>query len=49
MTAVAVWSARPDAEALLRARLAGGWSPTPTRLKDGPAVLGYAACALASR
>ena len=44
MTAVAVWGVRPSAAALLEARLAGGWKPTPTALKDGERVLGYAAC-----
>jgi hypothetical protein len=31
---------------LLRARLARGWTPTPTAMVDGAKVLGYAACAL---
>ncbi|MCA9592599.1 MAG: hypothetical protein KC776_04785 [Myxococcales bacterium] len=44
MTAVAVWDHEPSAAELLEARLARGWTPTPTALKDGEAVLGYAAC-----
>ncbi|MBF5044579.1 MULTISPECIES: hypothetical protein [Myxococcaceae] len=49
MTAVAVWRTRPDAPALLEARLARGWRPTPSALQDGEQVLGYAACAVLSR
>jgi hypothetical protein len=45
LTAVAVWDHRPTAEELLAARLARGWSPTPTATRDGPKVLGFAACA----
>ncbi|MBL8603795.1 MAG: hypothetical protein JNK72_17845 [Myxococcales bacterium] len=44
MTAVAVWDVAPDAEALLEARWAAGWRPTPSPVREGPAVLGYAAC-----
>jgi hypothetical protein len=29
---------------MLDARVARGWVPTPTRMKDGDKVLGYAAC-----
>ncbi|MEO7093138.1 MAG: hypothetical protein ABI175_07805 [Polyangiales bacterium] len=46
MTAVAVWDRRPTARELLDARLARGWTPTPTGLQGGARVLGYAACAL---
>ena len=46
MTAVAVWDRAPDARALLDARLERGWRPTPTAMKDGERVLGYAACAV---
>jgi len=42
--AVAVFPTRPDARTLLEARLARGWRPTPSALKDGARVLGYAAC-----
>ena len=42
--AVAIFDHQPDADELLAARLARGWQPTPTRLKDGERVLGYAAC-----
>ncbi len=48
MTAVAVWDHRPDADTLLEARLARGWAPTPTGTRDGPQILGHAAC-LATR
>lgn len=44
MTAVAVWDHRPDAAELLAARLAAGWTPTPTATRSGDVVLGYAAC-----
>lgn len=43
--AVAIWDHRPTARELLDARLADGWTPTPTATQDGPEVLGYAACA----
>ena len=43
MAAVAVWDHKPDAEELLQARVARGWEPTATGLKDGAQVLGYAA------
>jgi hypothetical protein len=46
VTAVAVWDHAPTARELLDARLADGWRPTPTMLREGPRVLGYAACAL---
>ena len=44
MTAVAVWDERPDAAALLEARVKQGWTPTPTATRHGPQVLGYASC-----
>ena len=44
MTAVAVWDHAPNADELLDARLARGWSPTPTGTQDGPQILGHAAC-----
>jgi len=47
VTAVAVFRTRPDARTLLDARLARGWRPTPTSLRDGARVLGYAACVVA--
>jgi hypothetical protein len=46
VAAVAVWDHRPTADELLEARLARGWRPTPSALKDGERVLGYAACAV---
>ena len=45
--AVAIWDHRPSADELLAARLAAGWEPTPTATRDGPRVLGYAACTVA--
>ena len=42
--AVAVWPHTPTPHELLAARLARGWTPTPSLLKEGPKVLGYAAC-----
>ena len=45
--AVAIWNHRPSADALLTARLARGWEATPTATRDGPRVLGFAACAVA--
>ncbi|UQA60096.1 hypothetical protein [Polyangium aurulentum] len=47
MTAVAVWEHKPTAEEMLAARLGRGWEPTPTGTKDGPKVLGFAACVAA--
>ncbi len=46
MTAVAVWDHAPNAQELLEARMARGWTPTPTATRDGDKILGYAACAL---
>jgi hypothetical protein len=47
VTAVAVFATRPNARTLLEARLARGWQATPSALRDGPRVLGYAACVVA--
>ncbi|HKE13832.1 MAG TPA: hypothetical protein VKB80_03130 [Kofleriaceae bacterium] len=47
--AVAIWDHRPTADELLAARLARGWQPTPTDTRDGPRVLGHAACAVTRR
>jgi hypothetical protein len=44
--AVAIFDHQPDAAELLAARLARGWRPTPSRLREGERVLGYAACAV---
>jgi hypothetical protein len=46
LTAVAVWSGQPGADALLAERLARGWAPVATGLKGGAQVLGHAACAV---
>jgi hypothetical protein len=43
VAAVAVWDHKPSADEMLDARVARGWEPTPTGLKDGAQVLGYAA------
>jgi hypothetical protein len=39
-----VWDHRPTADELLATRLALGWAPEPSRLKDGDVVEGHAAC-----
>jgi hypothetical protein len=39
-----VWDHRPTADEILDKRLARGWRPTPSELRDGPAVQGFAAC-----
>jgi hypothetical protein len=39
-----VWDHEPAADELLHARLADGWQPTPTAMRDGDVVLGHAAC-----
>jgi hypothetical protein len=44
VTAVAVWDHCPTADELLDARVARGWAPTPTGTRDGPVILGHAAC-----
>jgi hypothetical protein len=49
VTAVAVWDHYPNANELLEARLNAGWTPTPSALKGGDAVLGHAACAVTTR
>jgi hypothetical protein len=43
VAAVAVWDHKPSADELLDARVARGWTPTPTGLQDGARVLGFAA------
>lgn len=45
--AVAIWDHRPTAAEILERRLQSGWKPTPSALKEGERVLGYAACAVA--
>jgi hypothetical protein len=42
--AVAIWDHRPTAAEILDRRVASGWVPTASALKDGQRVLGYAAC-----
>jgi len=49
VTAVAVWNHRPSADELLEARLARGWSPTPTAMKGGDVILGHAACRISQK
>jgi hypothetical protein len=41
-----VWDHQPSAAELLADRLERDWQPTPSALKDGDRVLGYAACAV---
>jgi hypothetical protein len=44
VTAVAVWDHDPSADEMLAARVARGWAPTPTGTRNGPRILGHAAC-----
>jgi hypothetical protein len=44
VAAVAVWDHEPEARELLEARLARGWRPTPSDVREGNPILGYAAC-----
>jgi hypothetical protein len=37
-----VWPKDPDADALLDARIADGWTPTPTATVDGDVIMGHA-------
>ncbi|HKW50052.1 MAG TPA: hypothetical protein VJN70_21510 [Gemmatimonadaceae bacterium] len=48
IAAVAVWDHDPLPSELLDSRLARGWTPTPSRLKGGDRVLGYAGCVVTS-
>jgi hypothetical protein len=48
VTAVAVFDHAPSAAELLATRLARGWRPTPTALRGGDRVLGYAACVVSA-
>ncbi|MBA3460457.1 MAG: hypothetical protein H0T46_10880 [Deltaproteobacteria bacterium] len=49
MNAVSGWDHRPTADELLEARIASGWTATPTGTVDGPVVLGHAACRFIAR
>jgi len=42
VNAVSVWDHRPTADELLEARIAAGWTPTPTSTVDGDVVMGHA-------
>jgi hypothetical protein len=44
VVAVAAWDRAPSADELLERRLAAGWTPTPTALREGDVILGHAAC-----
>ncbi len=44
--AVAIWDHLPSPDELLARRLDRGWSPRPTATRNGPQVLGHAACLL---
>ena len=41
---VSVWDHLPTAREILDQRLAVGWRPTPSRLREGDVVEGFAAC-----
>ncbi|HVK72967.1 MAG TPA: hypothetical protein VM734_06585 [Kofleriaceae bacterium] len=43
-----MWDHRPTADELLAARIAAGWTPTPTSTVDGDVVMGFA-CKLERR
>jgi hypothetical protein len=47
--AVAIWDRRPSADELLATRLGRGWRPTASDTRDGPTVLGHAACSVMPR
>jgi len=47
--AVAIWDHEPDARSLLERRIARGWQPMPTAMRDGDVVLGFAACLRAGK
>ncbi|HEX6625212.1 MAG TPA: hypothetical protein VF064_15980 [Pyrinomonadaceae bacterium] len=44
-----MWDHLPSADEILAGRLAAGWQPTPSALKDGDRVLGHAACAVVDK
>ncbi|MBX6313789.1 MAG: hypothetical protein IRY99_12860 [Isosphaeraceae bacterium] len=44
--AVAIWDHQPTAAELLDRRLARGWRPRATPMRDGASVLGHAACTM---
>ncbi|HEY6331132.1 MAG TPA: hypothetical protein VI756_17525 [Blastocatellia bacterium] len=44
ITGVSLWDHQPTADELLAKRVANGWQPTPSGLKEGDRVLGHAAC-----
>jgi hypothetical protein len=37
-----VWDHQPSADELLDARVAAGWTPTPTSTVDGDVIFGHA-------
>jgi len=43
-----VWDHRPTAAELLEQRLASGWLPRPSLLKEGDVIEGYARCLVVS-
>ena len=43
VTSIAIWDDAPSADELLSVRINEGWRPTPSKLKDGDRVIGYAA------
>jgi hypothetical protein len=46
---VSVWDHRPLAAEILEKRLTAGWKPTPSQLKEGEVVEGYAACVFGAK
>jgi hypothetical protein len=47
--AVAMWDHKPSADEILDHRIADGWVPTPSRMREGEVVLGHAACRVPKR
>lgn len=43
-----MWDHAPSADALLDVRVARGWRPRATALRDGPKILGHAAARFAA-
>jgi hypothetical protein len=46
---VSVWDHKPEAAEVLEKRLATGWKPTVSHLKEGDVVEGYAACVFVAK
>jgi hypothetical protein len=39
----------PGSDEILNKRLADGWQPTPSMLKEGDKILGHAACVVTDK